>query len=152
MAIITKNNHPKFVAGFTEMSLPYNTFTKMTYNTELEDSDGAYDHSTNYRFTVPAGKGGFYHLTAWYTVATGTDSTAFELWLYKNGSASTGGEDMQGKSVNQSYNTVACATVIELAAGDYVEMYAKQASGGATSSYNIGYSNEGRFTGYKLIT
>ena len=51
--------------------------------------------------------------------------------------------------MSYSYNSVGMFGVITLAAGDYLECYAKQAA--VTGSYNIGYSNEGRFFGYKLI-
>jgi len=39
--------------------------------------------------------------------------------------------------------------VTSLAVGDYIEVYARQAS--TSGSFNIGYSNEGRFFGYKII-
>ena len=140
-------NTPYFKAGITTQSLPYNTLTKITYDNEITDTAGAYDPSTNYRFTVPTGEGGTYYIGAWYRSGTGTDISAFEIYLYKNGSSQE--EDIAAQSMSYSYNSVGMFGVITLAAGDYLECYAKQAA--VTGSYNIGYSNEGRFFGYKLI-
>jgi hypothetical protein len=36
------------------------TLTKINFNTELFDTNSAYDNSTNYRFTVPSGYAGKY--------------------------------------------------------------------------------------------
>jgi hypothetical protein len=141
-------NTPYFKVGITEMSLSYNTNTKITYNIEKNDTDNAYDTS-NSRFTVPTGEGGTYHIGAWYRVGTGTDSSAFEMYLYKNGSLLEAAEDVAAQTVSHGYNSVAMFGPVTLSAGDYLECYAKQAY--TTGSYNIGYSNEGRFFGYKLI-
>jgi len=141
-------NTPYFKAGVTQMSLAYNTVTKITYDTEKTDTDGAYD-TTNSRFTVPTGKGGTYHIGAWYRVGTGTDSESFEIYLYKNGSLLEAAEDLAGQSVNQGYNSVSMFGTVTLSAGDYLECYAKQAY--TSGAHNIGYSSEGRFFGYKLI-
>jgi len=146
----TLTNTPAFKAGITELTIGYNTFTKITYNSEIIDTDNAYD-SSNSKFTVPTGKGGVYFLGAFYTVATGTDSTGFQMHFYKNGSLLEADREIRAKTVNQSYNTVQAVGISELSAGDYIEVYANQASGGATDSYNIGYANQGRFYGYKLI-
>jgi len=140
-------NTPYFKAGITQMSLPYNTVTKITYDNEITDTAGAYDPSTNYRFTVPTGEGGTYYIGAWYRVSTGTDSEAFEIYLYKNGSSQE--EDVAGQSVNQGYNSVSMFGTVTLSAGDYLECYAKQSY--TSGAHNIGYSSEGRFFGYKLI-
>ena len=44
----------------TNQSLSHNTTSKVQFNSEVFDTDGAYDTS-NYRFTVPSGEAGKYH-------------------------------------------------------------------------------------------
>ena len=65
-ATVGGDNTPAFQARNTtaQTSLTSNTAYKVAYNTEDFDTDSAYDHSTNYRFTVPAGEGGKYYLHA----------------------------------------------------------------------------------------
>lgn len=141
-------NTPIWKAGITSQSLAYNTVTKINFDNEITDTDSAYD-TTNKRFTVPSGKGGTYIVHTWYRVGTGTDSASFDILVYKNGSLLNNAEDMQSYTVNQSYNTVQCTGMLELSAGDYLEIYARQAE--VAGTYTIGYSNEGRFWGYRLI-
>ena len=146
---VLPTNTPYFKAGIVEMSLAYNTYAKVTYGTEITDTAGGYNTSTS-RFTVPSGGAGNYFIGAWYRPATGTDSSSYEILLYKNGSILNNSEDIQGGSVNHSYNIISMFGVTSLAVGDYIEVYARQAA--TVGSFNIGYSNEGRFFGYKLIT
>ena len=69
-------NVPSWRVGITSQSVAYNTDTKLQYNREHQDTDNAYDTS-NYRFTVPTGKGGTYLIGAWVRMGTGTDIEAF---------------------------------------------------------------------------
>ena len=49
-------NTPSFYAALTSnQTISDNTITKIQFNTEVWDTDSAYDNSTNYRFTVPGG-------------------------------------------------------------------------------------------------
>ena len=132
----------------TEQNPTGGTNVKINFDNEITDTDNAYD-TTNKRFTVPSGKGGTYIVHTWYRVGTGTDSPSFDIFVYKNGSILNNAEDMQSYTVNQTYNTVQCTGMLELSAGDYLEIYARQAE--VSGTYTIGYSNEGRFWGYKLI-
>ena len=145
---VLPTNTPYFKAGIVEMTLAYNTYTKVTYGTEITDTAGTYNTSTS-RFTVPSGGAGNYFIGAFYRPATGTDSQSYEILLYKNGSSLNNSEDIQGGSVNHSYNIISMFGVTSLAVGDYIEVYARQAA--TSGSFNLGYSNEGRFFGYKII-
>ena len=53
-----ESNKPAFLATMSGQSVSDNTYTKLEFGTEVVDTDSAYDHSTNYRFTVPSGEGG----------------------------------------------------------------------------------------------
>ena len=124
------------------------TTTKADFDTEEFDTDSAYDTS-NKRYTIPSGEAGKYIVHCFYRTGTGTDSASFDIFVYKNGSLLSDAEDMASFTVSQSYNTIQCTGMLDLAAGDYVEMYARQADQNFT--FNILYSNEARFWGYKLI-
>jgi hypothetical protein len=84
---LSAHNYPAFFASLSadQTGLTDNVYTKAQCDTEILDTDGYYDNSTNYRFTpLVAGK---YYV---YGQVTGdTDNTnlvAFDSALYKNGS------------------------------------------------------------------
>ena len=58
-------NTPAFSAKMSgTQTISHNTSTKVTFDTEVFDTDSAYDHSTNYRFTPQtAGKYSVSHLS-----------------------------------------------------------------------------------------
>ena len=62
-----------------------------------------------------------------YRTGTGKDSASYDIFVYKNGSLLNDAEDMQSFTVSQSYNTIQCTGMLDLSAGDYLEMYAKSA-------------------------
>ena len=143
------DNTPAWKMGVSsQQSLAYNTTTKINFDTSIIDTDSGVD-TTNKRYTIPSGKGGKYIVHCFYRTGTGTDSASFDIFVYKNGSLLSDAEDMASFTVSQSYNTVQCTGMLDLAAGDYIEIYARQADQNFTSS--IGYSNEARFWGFKLI-
>jgi len=141
-------NTPAWRVGITSQSIAYNTDTKLQYNREHQDTDNAYDTS-NYRFTVPTGKGGTYLIGAWFRMGTGTDLEAFYILPKVNGSNVENNEQLRGTAVNNSYNVVSMTGTLQLSAGDYLEIYGGQAS--VNSNFDFGYSNEGMFWGYKII-
>ena len=52
-------NTPSFCAFLSaDQSVSASTNVKIQFNTEVFDTDNAYDNSSNYRFTVPSGKAG----------------------------------------------------------------------------------------------
>ena len=142
-------NTPAWKMGMSgQQSLSYDTTTKINFDTSIIDTDSGVD-TTNKRYTIPSGKGGKYIVYCYYRTGTGTDSASYDIFVYKNGSLLNDAEDMQSFTVSQSYNTVQCTGMLDLSAGDYLEMYARQADQNFTA--DIGYSNEARFWGYKLI-
>ena len=63
------------------------TETKVAFNTEVFDSDNAFDNSSNYRFTVPSGKAGKYFFTAKNRViGDSAQGRTILVQFYKNGS------------------------------------------------------------------
>lgn len=113
----------------TIQSLNDSALTALTFDSE--DLDVGSMHSTSVtptRVTIPAGGGGFYRIYAqtWFNA----NATGFrELALYKNG---TGGTLLQTSYLQAGTNgiTVTIEWSGTLIAGDYVEVYGQQTSGG----------------------
>ena len=80
-------NKPAFEAylATSDQSLTDNVESKVQFNTEVFDTDGCYDHTTNYRFTpTVAGK---YFVYATFRVANNQSSLEYFLGnIKKNGS------------------------------------------------------------------
>ena len=148
-------NTPTFRARLTsDQSISDNTHTKVQFNTEDYDTDNAYDNSSNYRFTVPSGKAGkYFFTTSVYLLAGGENNLSYStLSLRKNGTTvQETNSDFRGYRI---YNYTNFMTgVLDLAAGDYVEVFAYTAG---TSTIVIESNNGGAgtlniFNGYKII-
>ena len=129
---------------------------KIAYITEGWDTDSAYDHTTNYRFTVPAGEGGKYFITAqWdgFTNQSNGGASSSSIYLYINGSASstysnyTDWRGSAGGGINRPNESI--SAIVNLSAADYVEVYGRiEVAGGGTWQTD---NNHGWFAGYKLI-
>jgi len=124
------------------------TWTKINFNTERIDSDGAYDNSTNYRFTVPSGEGGKYLV---YTNASGSANgnnqlDQYRVAIYKNGSENAIA-DWDGSSGQD--NNISLTRIFDLSAADYLEVWARieDTSGSPTI---FGGTNYTWFGGHKI--
>lgn len=106
------------------------TFTAVTFNTEWFDTDGFHDNSTNTsRFTIPSGKGGKYLISAMTTFAA--NGTGRRLARIRLNNTTTIAECEAPPSGNQDTSITLQSTVmLNLVAGDYIEAFAYQASGG----------------------
>ena len=122
--------YPAFRATLTsDQTVSDNAVTKAQFSTEVYDTDGAYDHSTNYRFTVPSGKGGKYYISVTTNMQDFGQINHGGSLIFKNGSG------VQHYFVNWSsgaygdeLSTTCCAT-LDLSAGDYIEAYVQFNSG-----------------------
>jgi hypothetical protein len=148
-------NTPAFFAYRTasDQSITQDTATKIQFQTELYDTNLAYDTS-NYRFTVPAGQAGKYYLHS-HAWLRGTDVSMmnyFMFFFYKNGNAFWCDHTNFTNNDIRSFGANISATV-DLSVGDYIEVYARininsgnpqigQAESGAPTTW---------FSGYKLI-
>ena len=148
------DNTPSFQARKTtsQTSLTSDTFYKISFETEDWDTDSAYDHSTNYRFTVPAGEGGKYQLySQFYVMSTGQGNLQqSKVYFYLNGSASNYANISDWRDGSHGTFTMNfwVSAIMSLSAGDYVEVYATTNT--ATGTFEID-NNRGYFSGYKLI-
>ena len=150
------NNTPAFQVYLTgNQTIVNNTLTKVAMTGEIVDTDSAYDSSTNYRFTVPASEGGKYFFF-WriFCHVNGSPVSGANAPLYKNGSVYTGTTSHWGVRIDSSngfdYLNLSGSYIVDLAATDYVELYAKALTVDGSSSVLL-TSNSLGFGGYKLI-
>ena len=145
-------NTPAFKAQVTsdQTGIGNNTWTKVTYNNEIFDTNSAYDPSTNYRFTVPSGQNGKYLIIANADIRSTTSARSKYIQLYKNGA----GAGLAGNFLTSEYfqndqaNQVMVANILDLAVSDYVEVYVNSYSGG---NHRVSGGIESYFCGFKLI-
>ena len=79
-------NTPAFAAYLgSNQSISNATATKMNYDTEVYDTDSAFNTST-YTFTIPSGGAGKYFFFANLTVAGAVAGDKHIIYLYKNNS------------------------------------------------------------------
>jgi hypothetical protein len=80
-------NGPAFRAVLSgNQTIPFNTYTKLTFNSEIFDTNNCYDSTTNYRFTPNVA--GYYQVSLQIMVGgtASRDCLVYGL-VYKNGSA-----------------------------------------------------------------
>ena len=122
------------------------TVTKILFNTELIDTDNAYDNSTNYRWTCPSGKDGNYFVHASVRNGTSTDFDSFYLYIKKNGS-----DFLFSSMVSYFRETRELNNVVPLVAGDYLEAFVFHSAGNSinmTGSSTTPFATH--FSGFKL--
>jgi hypothetical protein len=114
----------------SNQSIPNNTITKITINTEIFDTASAYDNATNYRFTPLVA--GYYQIIGAVADVSGGTTGGLRAHLYKNGAAYT----YVNIPMTNTGVIAQCSAIISFnGTTDYVELYGSQNSGGAL---NIG--------------
>jgi len=140
------DNTPAFLVSNTgnNTGKTDNAYAKMTYNVETFDTDSAFDISNN-KFTVPTGEGGKYFFSV-TEFLVGDSAGCVDSWVnfYKNGSSGVaqGGNDFDFSNYSPTFSAV-----LDLSAGDYIEVYCKV----NTSSGTWGQYAGGIWQGFKLI-
>jgi hypothetical protein len=110
-------------------SINNSTWSALTFDTENFDTNTFHDNSTNNtRLTIPSGKGGYYSIGG-NIVFAGNATGIRAVGIYKNGSAFVYVSGIPGGVASDIRANF--AYVMSLTAGDYVEVYALQTSGGA---------------------
>ena len=144
------DNTPAFCAYMSaQQELVQTTWTKLVVDTEIFDTDGAYDHSTNYRFTVPAGEGGKYVISlAGVEGAYSGGLTDAWINLYLNGSSANnlwrGQLSAPAGNVYGFVNSI-LPVIADLSAADYIEAYAY------LESTSTKYVHRAVFSAFKLV-
>ena len=146
------DNTPSFCAFLSaDQSISSGTETKIQFNTEVFDTDNAYDNSSNYRFTVPSGKAGRYYFHANVHSdfsGIGDDGERALLYFYKDGSSKVFNDFFIGSSYNVVQVSNAYSFIIDLNAGEYIELYIMNKDGNAGGNAEVGAGSF--FMGYRL--
>jgi hypothetical protein len=135
-------NTPAFFAKQgSSQSIGSLSWTKLSIDTEIFDSDSKFDTTTN-RFTPTiAGK---YFCFGQVNIDSGSQNTLIQIAMYKNGSQAYMHVDRFPSTNDIAVNI---SVILDLDTDDYVEAYARQSKG---SNANI-LSNSSFFGAYKLI-
>jgi len=144
VSLIGGDNTPAFrVTNSSVQSIPNNTWTKVTFDTEDYDTDTAFSSST---FTVPTGEAGKY-IFNWIVYSEVDSGEGVSSRLYINSSADnkTYARAMSSGSGEATLNTA--SVNVSLSAADTVELYMYQNKGSAQNN-NVSYTY---FSGFKLI-
>ena len=117
------SDFPCFSARLSSgQSISSGTYTKINFNSEDFDTHGAH---SNGRFTCPSGKAGKYFFNGFFSVDDIRERDRNQFKFYKNGANSNFGFGYH-RLVDQNNNqiiTTHMSAIIDLAVGDYVEMY-----------------------------
>jgi hypothetical protein len=146
-------NTPYWCARETSLqTINHNTETKATLQTEILDSDSAYDTGTS-RFTVPTGQGGDYFV--WFQIDlydADSDITNLTGIIKKNGSTiiSKVYTDFSNGSV-PSHAHMYVSTMLTLSATDYIEYYILMTTSNGSTAQSYGAEFGTQAGGYKLI-
>ena len=147
-------NSPYWFGRKTNLSDQYLTRATKTKITNMSD-DEADSHSAyaSDRFTVPSGHGGIYLVTGCILGVSsnaGGDGEEFNVYVYKNGTEkrTSGFTFDPGGVFNQVYLNV--VGLIELAAGDYVELYAELTDDNNSNTMHVNGGVGTHFGGFKI--
>lgn len=123
------------------------SWTKLVLDTKAFDTGNNFDAATNRRFT--AAIAGFYQFNAYATLLS-TANLAFEgkVALYKNGSFFTGTDIYPTAAGTSVYLSGTVSDLIQLAAGDYIEMWVWQDVGSGTTTVLGGSVGAARLQGF----
>ena len=143
------NNTPAFFAKLSgNQTIAHNTQTVVAFNTEVYDTNSAFDTSA-YKFTVPSGEAGKYIFTATagYSNASQGVGARYQLMFNKNGSTEDFAGDWAQASDASADPTFNFTTQMNLSVNDYVQVTVYHNTG----SDRTLQSAWARFFGYRII-
>ena len=148
-----QTNTPSFSARMSGAQTVSNeTYTKVDFDTEDFDTDGAYDHSTNQRFTVPSGKAGKYFFNCFLIAdsASAAQLQNCQLAFYKNGSLFKK-HDWSFNSNDILYAGLTLSSLMNLSASDYIEVFVRISDASGSPVIDGSATTLSEFSGFKLI-
>jgi len=132
-------------------TISHDTMTKIAVNVEVFDTDGCYDHATNYRF-LPTTAGKYYIYGQAVAQIAQEQLKRYSLLIRKNGS----NYKYQSNyfTGNPAYiNNIFIGTTIDFnGSSDYVEFFAKIEYVSSGTVLVNGDSTELTFGGYRILT
>jgi len=147
-----KTLYPAFRASMSAtQSIGDDVRTLVQYDTVDYDTDSAYDNSaSNYKFTIPSGKGGKYVIYAQAYGEAGTNNNAHtEINIYKNGSILTNNETIFGSNYI-TRTTQSIISTFDLLAGDYIQIYLRVNDTSGTPQILRTSNNQNWFGAYRI--
>ena len=137
-------NTPAFaVRNDGDQSVSSATWTQLTFDTELNDTDSAFASNT---FTVPSGKGGLYTFFWGIHGVQGLDAGELvQLGIYINGSRSDYSDNRLTSAATDTEFKFSANFQTNLSPGDTVKAYVYQNEG---ASQNV---TDATFAGYRVI-
>jgi len=131
---LSGQNYPAFSVTAASATIPDSAITKVAFDTEIFDTDSAFDTST-YEFTVPTGKGGKYIIGAnCRTDAVVDDGEDVRTYIYINNNPNIGGWNYS-PATNKPVGAF-IEKLYDLSAGDTVEIRFFQTSGSTATLSN----------------
>ena len=124
-SLIKASNTPAFEASMSAFqNISDATVTKITFDVETYDSDGTYDHATNYRFTPAVAGKYFVYLQVKHQTSGNYARSGFPQ-IYKNGSVHVGAYNSANDDAPGINMMVYVHATIDMDADDYLEAYTK---------------------------
>ena len=145
------NNSPSFRAEVaSSQNVTDATATIINFGTETFDNGSCYD-GTN-KFTVPSGEAGKYFVYSQCNLNPSDLNRAnnLSIYLYKNGSRWTMGK-IDFRSNTGSGSSVICQDTMDLAVGDYIQIYAYIDNTTGTPVVTGTSNLKSVFSAYKII-
>ena len=144
-------NTPAFEAYLSsDQSIADVTYTKVEADTEVIDTDGCYDNTTNYRFTPTVAGKYFVYGSALGDPQAATQLEGVDIVIYKNGSS------YREERINFSDNDVRLASVSVTAivdmngSSDYLELFCRVNDTSGTPVIDSGTKST-YFGAYRII-
>ena len=139
-----------FVKNSSAQSISDDTATKVTLDTEVFDTDSAFASN---KFTVPSGEAGKYFIygSIDFINTSNNDMRENYIMFYKNGSAVILHALNGYTNANMRRLVLSTSVTLDLAAGDYLEMYGTADTDGGSSSEMRSNNSATFFGGFKLL-
>ncbi len=146
-------NTPAFEAHLSSsQSVGDNTEVKLQANTEVYDSDSAYDNSTNYRFT-PQTAGKYYCYGMIAGDPGGADDLVYTSALLKKNGSTFRASIIDTRNNNGREFSVFISGVADMnGSSDYVELFGNVNAADGSGMTFVGGSQKCYFGAYKIIT
>ena len=124
------------------------TQTTIVFNSEVFDSDSAYDTS-NGKFTVPSGEGGKYYVYA-SCMRNNFFNSRYIVYISVGGKTKIKAEERNSDTGGTTFDTVGVGGILDLSAGDEVTVSLYQNSGDSAGANGNSSESLSFFMGFKL--
>jgi len=150
-ATVGGSNTPAFfINKQSDQTLSSATYTLITFDTEIIDTDNAFASN---KFTVPSGKGGKYVIgSVLLTDANAGSNYEYSIIQMRVNGATTHHHITDFRLNNATEISIPVQAIFDLSAGDYVEVYCQISDySGSPTIDTDGSTFQSYFYGYRLI-